>query len=79
MHPYKPSITGREDLVIVAGRGTGHHSTKRFLDERGIQADDATIERITERIKQAALSLKNALPKSFLDEIIAEETGTAGN
>ncbi|MBK8595386.1 MAG: hypothetical protein IPN83_07320 [Holophagales bacterium] len=78
MHPYKPSITGREDLVIVAGRGTGHHSTKRFLEERGIEADDATIERITERIKQAALSLKNALPKSFLDEIIAEETSPAG-
>lgn len=74
MHPYKPSITGREDLVIVAGRGTGHHSTRRFLEQRGITADDATIERITERIKVAAISLKNALPKSFLDEIIAEET-----
>ena len=73
MHPYKPSITGREDLQIVAGRGTGHHSTRLFLEQRGIKADQETIERITERIKQAALSLKNALPKSLLDEIIAEE------
>ena len=77
MHPYKPSITGREEIVIVAGRGTGHHSTKRFLEQRGIEADQETIERITERIKQAALLMKNALPKSFLDEIIAEETGAA--
>ena len=35
MHPYKPSITGREDLVIVAGRGTGHHSTKRSSSREG--------------------------------------------
>ncbi len=77
MHPYKPSITGREDLQIVAGRGTGHHSTRLFLEERGIHADDETIERVTERIKQAALVLKNALPKTLLDEIIAEETGKA--
>lgn len=77
MHPYKPSITGREDLQIVAGRGTGHHSTNLFLQERGIEADEETVERITERIKQAALILKNALPKSLLDEIIAEEVGRA--
>ena len=77
MHPYKPSITGREELQIVAGRGTGHHSTKLFLKERGVEADEETVEKITERIKQAALVLKNALPKSLLDEIIAEEIGCA--
>jgi isopropylmalate/homocitrate/citramalate synthase len=73
MHPYKPSITGREDLQIVAGRGTGHHSTDLFLKERGIEPDEDLNERVTERIKQAALVLKNALPKSLVDEIIAEE------
>ena len=75
MHPYKPAITGRADLNIVAGRDTGHHSTKRFLEQRGIQTDEATMARIMERIKQAALVLKSALPKSFLDEILAEEIG----
>ena len=77
MHPYRPDIVGREDLQIVAGRGTGHHSVKLFLKDRGLDADDATVERITNRIKDAALILKNALPKSLLDQIIAEEVGKA--
>jgi 2-isopropylmalate synthase len=73
MHPYRPDIVGRDDLQIVAGRGTGHHSVKIFLENRGIEPSDDLIERVTARIKEAALVLKNALPESFLDQIIAEE------
>jgi 2-isopropylmalate synthase len=77
MHPYRPDLVGRDDLSIVAGRGTGRHSVELFLEQRGVKADKDAIDRITERIKQAALSLKNALPKSLLDQIISEETGQA--
>jgi len=75
MHPYRPATVGREDLQIVAGRGTGHHSVRIFLENRGIEPNEDLIERITARIKEAALVLKNALPKSFLDQIIEEEVG----
>ena len=73
IHPYRPDTVGRDDLQIVAGRGTGHHSVRIFLENRGIEPNDDLIERITARIKEAALLLKNALPKSFLDQIIKEE------
>ena len=45
--PLRQPQQGREPLVIVAGRGPRHHPTKGFLEQRGIEADDATIERIT--------------------------------
>jgi 2-isopropylmalate synthase len=73
MHPYRPDIIGREDLNIVAGRGTGHHSVRIFLENRGIEPKEELIERVTARIKTAALVLKNALPKGFLDQVIDEE------
>jgi hypothetical protein len=48
-----------------------------FLEERGLDADQDTIDRIVGRIKDAALILKNGLPKTMLDQIIAEEVGRA--
>jgi isopropylmalate/homocitrate/citramalate synthase len=73
--PFDPKAVGREELVVIAGRGTGRHTVEMFLAERGLKADEATIARITERIKNTGLVLKNALPKSLLDEIITEEVG----
>jgi len=73
--PFRPGIMGREEYAIIAGRGTGKRSVEVFLENRGLQADDETIDRIVTRIKDAALVLKNGLPKTMLDQIIAEEVG----
>jgi 2-isopropylmalate synthase len=75
MFPYRPGIAGREEYVVIPGRGTGRRSVEVFLEERGLAADEDTVDRIVIRIKDAALVLKNALPKSMLDQIIAEEVG----
>ena len=73
--PFHPKTVGRDELVVIAGRGTGRHTIEVFLNERGLKADEAAVARITERIKQTGLILKNALPKSVLDQIITEEIG----
>jgi isopropylmalate/homocitrate/citramalate synthase len=75
--PFRPSIAGREEYVVIAGRGTGKRSVEVFLEERGLEADADTIDRIVARIKDVALVLKNGLPKTMLDQIIAEEIGRA--
>lgn len=75
--PFRPSTAGREEYVIIAGRGTGKRSVEVFLEERGVEADPETVDRIVARIKDAALVLKNGLPKTMLDQIIAEEIGRA--
>ena len=75
MFPYRPGIAGREEYVVIPGRGTGRRSVEVFLEERGLATDEDAIDRIVIRIKDAALVLKNALPKSMLDQIIAEEIG----
>jgi isopropylmalate/homocitrate/citramalate synthase len=75
--PFRPGIVGREEYVVIPGRGTGKRSVELFLEERGLDADQDTIDRIVGRIKDAALVLKNALPKTMLDQIIVEEIGRA--
>ena len=67
----------KDKRVLVVGLGKSGVASALFLKDRGLDADDATVERITNRIKDAALILKNALPKSLLDQIIAEEVGKA--
>lgn len=73
--PFRPGIVGREEYVVIPGRGTGKHSVEVFLQELGLEADSDTIDRIVSRIKDAALVMKNALPKTMLNRIIAEEVG----
>ena len=72
--PFKPGVVGRPPHSVLPGRGVGSKSIQLFLEERGIEADEATVKRIMERVKHLALVLKDALPRSYLDQIIAEET-----
>jgi len=73
--PFKPATAGRPPHTVLAGRGAGSKSIQLFLSERGINsADEATIKRIMERVKHMSMVFKDALPISFLDRIIAEET-----
>ena len=76
--PFRPGLAGREEYVVIAGRGTGKRSVEVFLEERGLEAGQDTIDRIVGRIKDVALVLKNGLPKTMLDQIIVEEIGRAG-
>jgi 2-isopropylmalate synthase len=73
--PFKPAIVGRGPHVVIPGRGVGGRSIRLFLEQRGIEADDATVRRLVDRIKEAALIFKDAVPDRLVDQIIAEETG----
>ncbi|PCI46316.1 MAG: hypothetical protein COB49_08635 [Alphaproteobacteria bacterium] len=71
--PFEPEAVGHKEYEIILGRGTGVHSIKRLLRERGLEATDDQIERICTRVKQAGLMIKNGLPKSMVDAILKEE------
>jgi 2-isopropylmalate synthase len=73
--PFKPAIVGRGPHVVIPGRGVGGRSIRLFLEQRGIEADDATVRRLVDRIKETALIFKDAVPDRLVDQIIAEETG----
>lgn len=77
--PFKPHIVGRKPHTVLAGRGTGAKSVRLFLKERGIDADDAAVKRIVDRVKALGLVFKDALPDRYLDIIIGEEIGAEPN
>lgn len=72
--PFKPHVVGRPPYQVVAGRGVGRRSVLLLLGERGIDADEPTVARIVERIKEMGLIFKDAVPDRFVEQIIAEET-----
>jgi 2-isopropylmalate synthase len=73
--PFKPAVVGRDPYVVIPGRGVGGRSIRLFLEARGIEADDATVRRLVDRIKDLALIFKDAVPDRLVDQVIAEETG----
>ncbi|MEW6045949.1 MAG: hypothetical protein AB1609_05635 [Bacillota bacterium] len=75
LFPYPPEAVGREGYAIIAGRGSGHNSVQAFLQERGLSATPEQEDEIVRRIKQAGLVIKNGLPKSVLETIIADVLG----
>ncbi len=70
--PYAPSLVGREDPTLLAGRGTGRNYVEMTLEELGIQASAEQVEEIVRRVKAVALRLKNALPPTVYRGIIRE-------
>jgi len=72
LFPYPPEAVGQAPYQVVLGRGTGLHSIRRLLSERGINASDEQIAEIVHKVKQAGLIAKNALPHSFVENILTE-------
>lgn len=75
--PFKPAVAGLKPHSVLAGRGSGAKSIQYFLGQRGIEADAATVKRITERVKDLALIFKDALTDAHLERVIAEELQAA--
>jgi len=73
LFPFMPEHTGHQSYEIIFGRGTGVRSVKRLLSERDIDATDEQIERITNRVKDTALLIKNGLPISMINRLLDEE------
>jgi isopropylmalate/homocitrate/citramalate synthase len=76
--PFPPELVGREPYVIVPGRGTGRHAVQALLRELQIEATDEQMDEITDRVKQLALVLKNALPADVFAAIVREVLPRAG-
>ncbi len=72
LFPYPPEAVGHSPYQVMLGRGTGLHSIRRLLEERGIDASDEQITEIVHNVKQAGLVAKNALPHSLVENILTE-------
>ncbi len=75
LFPYPPALVGRDGPHLLPGRGTGRHYVEMSLEERGLQATDAQVEEIVQRVKSVALRLKNALPPAVYEGIVREVLG----
>ncbi len=70
--PFDPSLVGQEPIAIVPGRGSGRHSVAALLSQLGLSAEEEGLQEITDRVKQVALVLKNALPLPLFRDLALE-------
>jgi len=70
--PFKPETVGQDPYQVILGRGTGMHSVRRLLRESGIDATDEQAAQLGEKIKNAGLIAKNALPKALVESFLKE-------
>lgn len=71
--PFSPQTVGHHPLDIVYGRGTGNHSVRQMVADKGLEASDEQIANITRKIKSSALYVKNGLPDTYTNQIILDE------
>lgn len=72
LFPFKPETAGHPPYSVVLGRGTGLHSVRRLLRERGIETSEENVVALAERIKKAGLIAKTALPDALVSSFLKD-------
>ncbi len=70
LFPFAPEHVGHAPYSIVLGRGTGIHSVKKLLNERGVEVCEEKLFEMVSHIKQEGLLLKNGLSRSMIDTLL---------
>ncbi len=71
--PFSPQTVGHHPQEIVYGRGTGNHSVRQMVADKGLKASDEQIANITRTVKSSALHVKNGLPETYINQIVHDE------
>jgi isopropylmalate/homocitrate/citramalate synthase len=69
--PYDPALVGQRRGIIL-GKKSGRASVEFKLRERGIQAPQAEVVMVLDRVKQRAIELGRALSEDEFEEIVEE-------
>ena len=68
--PYLPALVGQSGPRLVLGKGSGVDSVKESLEAMGVEADDATAQRILVRVKSASLEKRDLLSDDEFNAIV---------
>jgi methanogen homocitrate synthase len=77
MTPYLPQLVGRPGPEIKYGAFSGNASVKYYLKQRRIEATEAQLEEILERIHVEGRIRKTVLDESFIAQVVASVIGKA--
>ncbi|MEM0233249.1 MAG: homoaconitate hydratase [Zestosphaera sp.] len=72
MLPYLPSLIGRDaDVILLLGKKTGKRTILERLTSMGIAADDETVMKILNQVKEEAIRKKRPLSDEEFRELVS--------